>query len=283
MSTSIEIVVNFLTMLFEKGLSYSSLNTARSSLSSFIFIDKKPVGEHFLIIRLLKGFFNLRPALPKTSCVWNPDSVLEALAKIAPAKFLDLSQLSRKLVCLLALVTGHRVHTLHMLDINHMTVTLQYVQFVIPNITKTTRPGFHPEPIFLEKFDQDKRLCVVFYIREYLERTREIRGDVSQLFITYQKPFKAATKGTIARWIKSQLSKCGVDMKHFTPHSTRSAATSRACQLVPLTTVLKNAAWTNQSTFAKHYHKPIMGEQSFAKPILENVVKKRRGGEVTLM
>ena len=266
--------------LYSKGNSYSSLNTARSALSSFIVIDQRPVGEHPLVIRLLKGFFNLRPCLPKSTCIWNPDDVLEKLAQIAPAKFLSLEQISRKLACLLALITGHRVHTLHLLDIKCMSTTTDGIQFVIPKLTKTSRPSFHPQPIYLEKFELDKRLCVVFYIREYLDRTRDIRGEASKLFITNTKPHKAVSKATLSRWIRKQLIQCGVDMKVFTTHSTRAAATSRANQLVPLSVVMKSAAWTNSSTFGKHYNKPIMGDSSFAKAVLQSVVGKRGGGGV---
>ena len=95
-------------------------------------------------------------------------------------------------------------------------------QFVIPGLTKTSRPGYHPQPIYLEKFDPDKRLCVVFYIKEYLARTRDLPGQCSNFFITFSKPHKAATRATLARWIRKQLARCGVDMNVFTSHSTRS-------------------------------------------------------------
>ena len=74
-------VLDFLNQLFHEGLSYSAINTARSSLSAFINLDGKPVGEHPRVTRFLKGVFNLRPAIPKNttfgtlipySTTWNP-------------------------------------------------------------------------------------------------------------------------------------------------------------------------------------------------------------------
>ena len=50
-------VFDFLTTLFDKGLGYSALNTARSSLSSVINIEGRSVGEH-KIVKFMKGVFN---------------------------------------------------------------------------------------------------------------------------------------------------------------------------------------------------------------------------------
>ena len=171
-----------------------------------------------------------------------------------------MEQISRKHACLLALITGHRVHTLHLLDIKCMSTSTDGIHFVIPKLIKTSWPRFHPQAIYLEKFELNNRLCVVFYIRKYLDRARDIRGEASKLFIIHTKLYKAVSKATLSRWIRKQLIQCGIDMKVFVTHSTRAAATSRANQLVPLSVVMKSAAWTNTSTFGKHYNKPIMGD-----------------------
>ena len=42
---SVADVIQFLTTLFEKNLSYSSLNTARSALSTIITVDGMSIGE----------------------------------------------------------------------------------------------------------------------------------------------------------------------------------------------------------------------------------------------
>ena len=72
LSPHLENILDFLAYLFDKGLGYSAINTARSALSTLIFFDKKPVGQHPLVIRLLKGVFNKRPSLPRTNVTWNP-------------------------------------------------------------------------------------------------------------------------------------------------------------------------------------------------------------------
>ncbi|XP_023932633.1 uncharacterized protein LOC106159107 isoform X2 [Lingula anatina] len=52
---SVKSAAEFLTELSERGLRYSALNTARSTLSAFLTIGDSPLGEHPLICRFMKG------------------------------------------------------------------------------------------------------------------------------------------------------------------------------------------------------------------------------------
>ena len=76
-SPSLKNVLDCLAFLFNRGLSYSTINTARSALSTLIAIGHKPVGSHPFVIRLLKGVFNTRPALPKNVVTWDPEVLLD--------------------------------------------------------------------------------------------------------------------------------------------------------------------------------------------------------------
>jgi len=63
-------VIEFLVTLFNSGLSYGSLITARSALSSILTsINGIPVGKHPSVIRFLKGVFESRPAMPRYTAV----------------------------------------------------------------------------------------------------------------------------------------------------------------------------------------------------------------------
>ena len=86
MSPTVESVVNLGGSLFDKGLSYSALNTARRALSVVNTINEKPVGSHPMVISLLKGAFHLRPALPQTTVTWDPELVLTYLKKLSSVK-----------------------------------------------------------------------------------------------------------------------------------------------------------------------------------------------------
>ena len=55
-------------MLYEKGLSYSTINTATSVLSSILQLNVNssiPFGQLPIVPRFMNGLFKLRPALPR--------------------------------------------------------------------------------------------------------------------------------------------------------------------------------------------------------------------------
>ena len=66
----------FLTEYFKTGLGYSSVNSARSALSNIIKpMCNVPFGKSPLACRLLKGVFNIRPALPRYVTTWDVTQV----------------------------------------------------------------------------------------------------------------------------------------------------------------------------------------------------------------
>ena len=237
-------VVEFLTALFHQGLGYSALNSARSALSTSIVCDGVPVGQHPLVVRLLKGVFQLRPALPRNEVTWDPDIVLSYLKHLSPVKTISLKMLSLKLVTLLALLSGHRAQTLHLLDVKNMSISKNSAKFRFGDLLKQSRPGKHQAELSLKAYAPDRRLCIVTVLQEYLTRTREIRKH-SQLFISFIQPHTAVSKSTISRWLKQTLSTAGVDMSVFTPHSTRAASTSAASRAkIPIDSILQTAGWS---------------------------------------
>ena len=79
--------VNFLAELYNQGLRYSALNTARSALSSIISLQGNfSFGNHPLVSRFLKGTFTIRPAMPKYNEVWDVNEVLKHLQTLQPLK-----------------------------------------------------------------------------------------------------------------------------------------------------------------------------------------------------
>ena len=80
-------VIEFFTELFQSGIGYSCLNTARSALSAVIvFPDNTPAGSHPLVVRFMKGVFERRPSLPKYKSTWDIHVVLESLQKFEHVK-----------------------------------------------------------------------------------------------------------------------------------------------------------------------------------------------------
>ena len=89
---SVGAVLDFLSELFDKGLTYSAINCARSALSSYVSSDDgSVVGLNPLVCRLLKGGFQSRPPKPKYTEVWDVQVVLTYLATLHPVESLHLN------------------------------------------------------------------------------------------------------------------------------------------------------------------------------------------------
>ena len=74
--------------------------------------------------------------------------------------------------------------------------------------------------------------------------------------MSIQKPFKAVSKDSIARWVKQVLMKAGINITTFGAHSTRSASTSAAkASGDPVNTIMKAAGWSSETTFARFYER----------------------------
>ena len=251
-------IVEFLTHLFDSGLGYSALNTARSSMSSLFKFDSKPVGEHPYVKKLLKGMFNLKPALPKNNITWDPQLLLNYLGLMSNIN-ITFKNLSLKCVTLLWLLSAQRGQTIQMIDVRNVHVGKDSVKIRFGDLLKTSRPGFQQREISLKAYEQNSNICIVEMLSLYIQtRARMVKDCHTQLFVSYQKPYAPITKDTLARWVKSVMSSAGIDTSIFTPHSLRAASTSAAARnKVPLDTILATAGWSKESTFRKFYNKPI--------------------------
>lgn len=148
-------VLSFLTELYKSGLGYSCINTARSALSSFIQLNNVNIGSHPLVRRFMRGVFVLRPALPRYNVTWDVNIVLKYLKSLSPLSSLSLLQLSHKLVMLMALLTGQRGQTLHLIDIRNIHFQENSVKIVIGDMLKTSNAKRHLGEIELLKYDVD--------------------------------------------------------------------------------------------------------------------------------
>lgn len=251
--------MNFLAKLAHDGASYSVVNTARSSLSSIIMLPGNlPVGNHPLVKRLLRGIFVKQPSLPRYKEIWDVDIVFTFLRNVILNCELSLKMLTLKLVMLLALLTGQRCQTLQALNISNMVLSEEKCVFYITELLKSSKPGRHLSAVELLPYPKDRQLCVVSHLNSYIERTASLRGEITQLLISYQKPFKAVTTDTIARWLRTVLSNAGVDTSVYKAHSTRAASTSAAKKAgIPIDLIMKAADWSSDSTFVKHYQRTV--------------------------
>ena len=111
----------------------------------------------------------------------------------------------------------------------------------------------------------------MFALKEYLCRTKKLRMlGKSQMLISFQKPYGPITSQTLSRWIRVVMERSGIDTRIFKPHSTRSAATSKAWGMkVPIEDILKKGGWSNSTTFAKYYKRDIEKEDAFQEAVLQ--------------
>ena len=227
-----------------------------------VFPDNTPAGSHPLVVRFMKGVFERRPSLPKYRSTWDVNVVLESLRKFEHVKKLSLKELSWKLTTLLMLLSGQRIQTIHLLDIRYMTLTESSCSFSISKPVKQTRPGTHVNDLVFHAYFKDPGLCIVECLQEYVIRTKHLRGEETQLLISFVKPHKAVLEVRVR--VRYQ----------FGAHSTRSASTSAAKRSgLDITTIMRAAGWSNASTFAQFYNKPIehSPDANFDQAVLSSV------------
>ena len=272
--TSLNNILDFLTHLYESKLSYSSINTARSALSALgLMVDNILVGQHPLVVRFMKGLYNLRPPKTRNVCVWDVSVVLLYLKKLSPVNMLSLKELTCKLVMLIALTNATRSQTICALNIDSMEKCRDEFVFHINKLLKQSRPGYKNPDVNLRAYPPDRRICVYTVLKEYLKRTVNFRNDSDskQLIISYIKPHKPVTTSTVSRWIRDVLHRSGIDINEFTAHSVRSAATSKAkINNISISDIMLKAGWTNVKTFSSFYNKKIVKQNNFDVGVLNN-------------
>ena len=111
-----------------------------------------------------------------------------------------------------------------------MTVTDIVVTFWPNHILKHARPGKKLDN-FRYRAYHNKKLCVVDCLKEASQRgSTKVETGAKALFITYDKPFRAAAIDSMRKWVKDIFIETSI-LKEYTPHTCRSDATSKAIQV----------------------------------------------------
>ena len=162
-------VINFLTMLFDEGKSFSAINTARSALSAFMWDNNsgQTIGNLCSVKRLLKGMYELRPPKPRYSCIWDANIVLSYLSNFYPNEDIPLSLLSYKLVMLIALASAQRAQTIHKIYVDRIDFSDDLVIIPICNLIKQSKPGRKMISLRLKPYENPS-ICVLKVLKEYI-------------------------------------------------------------------------------------------------------------------
>ena len=206
-------------------------------------IERRSVGEHPQVSSIITGLFNNRPPQPKYNFFWDAQLVLDYLKKeLSNNSDLSGKLLTFKVAMLLTLTSASRVRSLHILDIRFMVKTWQKYVLKFHKIHKSLE---------FVAFSQDKDLCVVSALDEYLNRTEKWRRvkDETQLLLSYIQPHKQVVPSAISDWLKNVLKSSGINFSLLTAHSMRSATTSKASvSSLSVIEILEQGTWSNKST-----------------------------------
>ena len=167
-SSSVRQIVT-VASLFERGLRYDGINTAKSAISAIT--EPKhglTLGSQPLISRFMKGVFRSRPPVPRYEATSDVQVVLSHLASFAPVKkkHLDLKSVT------------------YTLDLQLIKTGTDMVEFAFPTHIKQSRTGYKNPSLQLKAYPADPGLCVVTHLREYIAKTQELRGPESKLLIS---------------------------------------------------------------------------------------------------
>ena len=210
----------------------------------------------------MKGIYKGSPPTPCYQSTWDVQPVLTYLASINPVDKLDLKLLTFKLLMLIALVSAQRGQSLHIIDIGPgcMKEVPDGYEFLLTFHIKQSRSGYKAPTVVLRAYPSNPSLCVCTCLKEYLDRTKPLRGTETKLFVSFTKPYKWVSRETLSMWIRTVVTSAGVgtiqyfinspqgvfrtNTAIFKPHSTRAAATSKAkTASVPIQEILKTAEW----------------------------------------
>jgi len=147
--------------------------------------------------------------------VWHPAAVIARLSSIYPYDSVPLKIITRKLVFLLVLGTGHQVQTLCSIKMSQISLKEKLIIRISDRI-KTSKLGRYQPFFCFSCFYNHENLCIVRLTEQYINITRDLHPSTYEaLFISLTKPHKAITSQTMNRWIKQGLEECGVDTTVF--------------------------------------------------------------------
>ena len=125
----------------------------RSAISScHPKIDGYPVGQHPLVVQLLKGVLKIRPPKPRYTHTWDVHLVSKYLDCLGKTKLLASKLHSLKLAMLFALSCLERASSLAKLDLRHCRVVAEGVSFTLVSPRKRGSPDQLPQALFASFF-----------------------------------------------------------------------------------------------------------------------------------
>ena len=117
------------------------------------------------------------------------------------------------------------------------------------------------------QFKEDRTLCLVRALRYYLDRTKDLRGSRSLLFISFKKGHTSDIRpATLSSWLKQTILLCykqadqqALDLVQVKAHDIRAFAASKAFygEWVSVDQIMQACHWKAHNTFTNFYLKDL--------------------------
>jgi len=183
-------IVNFLSELYNNNASYSAIKSAKSALSHEICLPPfSSIGDHPLIRKFMKGVFNLRPPKAKCGFIWDVKVLFQYFDNLENNDELNDYDLTYKTLCLLVLLNGSRINTVHKFKTDEIIINDIGITITPSDLLKHSRQNRKNDIFYYKEYKDNKKLCVVSALKEYLKRRNlKVQDSEKHLFITYKKP-----------------------------------------------------------------------------------------------
>jgi len=203
--------LDFLSDLFVSGLSYSSINTTKSYLSSLLSYEDSsvPLGQLPLVKRFMKVIFEFCNLQNYVWISWSISNVFDFIRAAPLYTYFERPLL----LCnfMLSLLSGQRCQTITNLSLDNMITSDDKFIFLITEKLKTHQNrgtskffGIPSLPLWFQYM-----YCVP--LQKYLEMTSELRSSCQQLLITFINPHGPVYRETVSPWTKNFMSLAGID------------------------------------------------------------------------
>ena len=268
---------------------YQDINRRPSTIDGYrtaIVDTLGPTAHHIAhnadLHRLLSSFHRDRPKSSRNLPKWNLSVVLNELTKapFEPMKDTDLKHLTLKTAFLLALASGKRRSEIHAWVANKVSNLGQWEKvalfpssdFIAKNqLAREGSQSVSPVTIpalttIVDRQFKDRTLCPVRALRFYLDRTKDLRGSRSLLFISFKKGHTSDIRpATLSSWLKQTMLLCykqadqqALDLVQVKAHDIRAFAASKAFYGgVSVDQIMQACHWKAHNTFTNFYLKDL--------------------------
>ena len=100
---------------------------------------------------------------------------------------------------LLLLLSDQRGQTIWLLDTRNITLSKNEIKWRIGDLITTSNPKNHVDELVFAAYPPDWRLCVVTYVKAYLNRTALLQRKETGFLISFNKPHNKALRDTVRR------------------------------------------------------------------------------------